>query len=196
MALNFLPSTNYSNQRAAWDAMVGAATFWDSVSEDGNTVEVGGLTLTFSSENNRITVSGYNLTANASIANANEIMIAATEKSLMMKFVASSGGLSAVLIIDKNSENEWGAAGVPFGGTNIGWYIAPSTTATDLALKNDNILTATLTQLVPITGTNSTWVMENGFDVLTSPNISYAGKMELNGEKYVMAGRAAISYTD
>ena len=196
MALNFLPSTNYTDSKAAWDAMVGAATFWDSVSEDGNTVEVGGLTLTFSSENNRITVSGYNLTANASIANANEIMIAATEKSLMMKFVASSGGLSAVLIIDKNSENEWGAAGVPFGGTNIGWYIAPSTTATDLALKNDNILTATLTQLVPITGTNSTWVMENGFDVLTSPNISYAGKMELNGEKYVMAGRAAISYTD
>lgn len=196
MALNFLPSTDYSNQRAAWDAMVNAATFWGSVSEDGNTVTVGGLTLTFSSENNRITVSGYNLTTNVSIANANGIMIAASEKSLMMKFVASSGGVVGVLIIDKNSENEWGAAELSFSGTNIGWYIAPNTTATDLALKGDNILTATLTQLVPITGTNSTWVMENGFDVLTSPNTSYTGKMELNGEKYVMAGRAAIAYTD
>jgi hypothetical protein len=196
MALNFLPSTNYSNQRAAWDAMVGAADFWDSVSEDGNTVTVGELTLTFRSDNNRITVSGYNLTANASIANANGIMIAASEKSLMMKFVASSGGLIVVLIIDKNSENEWGAAGVPFGGTNYGFYVAPDTTTTELALKNDNILTATLTQLVPVTGKDSTWVMDNGFDVLTSPNTSYTGKMELNGEKYVMAGRAAIAYSD
>lgn len=196
MALNFLPSTNYTNQKAAWDAMVNAATFWDSVSEDGNTVTVGGLTLTVSSENNRITVSGYNLTANASITNANEIMIAAAEKSLMMKFIASSGGVVGVLIIDKNSENEWGAAELSFSGTNIGWYIAPNTTATDLALKNDNILTATLTQLVPLTGKNSTWVMENAYLVLSSPNPTYAGKMELNGEKYVMAGRAAIAYSD
>lgn len=198
MALNFLPSTNYTNQKSAWDAMVGAATFWDSVSEDGNTVTVGGLTLTFSSESNRITVSGYDLTATVNIANANNIMIAVTEKSLLMKFIGNSGGVGVigVLMIDKNSENEWGAAELPFSGTNFGWYIAPNTTTTDLALKGDNILTATLTQLVPITGTNSIWVMENGFDVLTSPNISYAGKMELNGEKYVMAGRAAIAYSD
>ena len=196
MALNFLPSTNYRNQKSAWDAMVGAAEFWDSISEDGNTVEVGGLTLTFSSESNRITVSGYDLTATVNIANANNIMIAATEKSLMMKVNGSSGGAIGVLILDKNSENEWGASELPFSGTRFGWYIAPNTTTTDLALKGDNILTATLTQLVPITGTNSIWVMENGFDVLTSPNISYAGKMELNGQKYVMAGRAAISYTD
>ena len=196
MALNFLPSTNYRNQKSAWDAMVGAAEFWDSISEDGNTVEVGGLTLTFSSESNRITVSGYDLTATVNIANANNIMIAATEKSLMMKVNGSSGGAIGVLILDKNSENEWGASELPFSGTGFGWYIAPNTTTTDLALKGDNILTATLTQLVPITGTNSIWVMENGFDVLTSPNISYAGKMELNGQKYVMAGRAAISYTD
>ena len=196
MALTFLPSTNYKNQKSAWDAMVNAATFWDSISEDGNTVTVGGLTLTFSSESNRITVSGYDLTATVNIANANNIMIATTEKSLMMKVNGSSGGAIGVLIIDKNSENEWGAAELPFSGTGFGWYIAPHTTTTDLALKGDNILTATLTQLVPITGTNSIWVMENGFDVLTSPNISYAGKMELNGEKYVMAGRAAIAYTD
>lgn len=196
MALNFLPSTNYTNQKSAWDAMVGAADFWDSVSEDGNTVTVGGLTLTFSSESNRITVSGYDLTATVNIANANSIMIAASEKSLMMKVNGSSGGAIGVLILDKNSENEWGAVELPFSGTGFGWYIAPNTTTTDLALKGDNILTATLTQLVPITGTNSTWVMENGFDVLTSPNISYAGKMELNGEKYVMAGRAAIAYSD
>lgn len=196
MALNFLPSTNYRNQKSAWDAMVSAATFWDSISEDGNTVTVGELTLTFSSENNRITVSGYDLTANVSIANANEIMIAATEKSLLMKFIGSSGGVIGVLMIDKNSENEWGAAELSFSGTNIGWYIAPSTTGTDLALKNDNILTATLTQLVPLTGKNSTWVMENAYLVLSSPNPTYAGKMELNGEKYVMAGRAAIAYSD
>lgn len=198
MALNFLPSTNYRNQKSAWDAMVNAATFWDSVSEDGNTVTVGGLTLTFSSENNRITVSGYNLTTSFNLTtNTNNIMIAATENSLMAKLNLSiSGAAIGVLIIDKNSENEWGAAELPFSGTNFGWYIAPHTTTTDLALKGDNILTATLTQLVPITGTNSTWVMENGFDVLTSPNTSYTGKMELNGEKYVMAGRAAIAYTD
>ena len=196
MALNFLPSTNYSNQRAAWDAMVGAADFWDSVSEDGNTVTVGELTLTFRSDNNRITVSGYDLTANVSIVNANEIMIAATENSLMMKSIGSSGGVIGVLMIDKNSESEWGAAELSFGGTNIGWYIAPSTTGTDLALKNDNILTATLTQLVPLTGKSSTWVMENAYLVLSSPNPTYAGKMELNGEKYVMAGRAAIAYSD
>ena len=166
MALNFLPSTNYRNQKSAWDAMVGAAEFWDSISEDGNTVEVGGLTLTFSSESNRITVSGYDLTATVNIANANNIMIAATEKSLMMKVNGSSGGAIGVLILDKNSENEWGASELPFSGTGFGWYIAPNTTTTDLALKGDNILTATLTQLVPITGTNSIWVMENGFDVL------------------------------
>lgn len=197
MALNFLPSTNYRNQKAAWDAMVGAADFWDSISEDGNTVEVGGLTLTFNSETHFITIDGYNLTTSFNFTNANNIMIAATENSLMAKLnISISGAAIGVLIIDKNSENEWGAAELPFSGTNFGWYIAPNTTTTGLALKGDNILTATLTQLVPITGTNSTWVMENSFDVLTSPNISYAGKMELNGEKYVMAGRAAIAYTD
>ena len=197
MALNFLPSTNYTDPKAVWDAMVGAATFWDSVSEDGNTVEVGGLTLTFNSETRSITIDGYNLTTSFYLATStNNIMIAATENSLMAKLNLSiSGAAIGVLIIDKNSKNEWGAAEIPFSGTGFGWYIAPNTTTTDLALKGDNILTATLTQLVPITGTNSTWVMENGFDVLTSPNISYAGKMELNGEKYVMAGRAAISYT-
>ena len=198
MALNFLPSTNYTDPKAVWDAMVGAATFWDSVSEDGNTVEVGGLTLTFNSETRSITIDGYNLTTSFYLATStNNIMIAATENSLMAKLNLSiSGAAIGVLIIDKNSKNEWGAAEIPFSGTGFGWYIAPNTTTTDLALKGDNILTATLTQLVPITGTNSTWVMEHVYLVLTSPNTSYMGKMELNGEKYVMAGRAAIAYSD
>lgn len=194
MALNFLPSTNYGTQQAAWTAMINAAKFWDSV--DGNTAIVGGLTLGFDAGTNNITVSGYGLSVTSGMTNANNIVIATTEKSLLIKYTASSGGVIGVLMIDKNSENEWGAAELSFSDTNIGWYIAPNTTGTDLALKNDNILTATLTQLVPLTGANSTWVMENAYLVLSSPNPTYAGKMELNGEKYVMAGRAAIAYSD
>ena len=194
MALNFLPSTNYGTQQAAWTAMINAADFWDSV--DGNTVTVGDLTLGFDAANNTITVSGYSLSNTTVMVNANNIMIATTEKSLLICYTATSGGTRSVLILDKNSNGDWGAAMLPFTGTNYGWYIAPNTTTYDFALKNNNIATATLTQLVPVTGTNSTWVMENAFDVLTSPNPSYAGKMELNGVKYVMAGRAAISYTD
>ena len=194
MALNFLPSTNYGTQQAAWTAMINAADFWDSI--DGNTATVGGLTLGFNAANNTITVNGYDLSGTVIMNSASNIMIATTEKSLLFKCTTSSGGSMGVLILDKNSDNEWGAAVLPFAGTSQGWYIAPNTTAYDLALKNDNILSAALTQLVPVTGTNSTWVMENAFDVLTSPNISYVGKMELNGVKYVMAGRAAIAYSD
>lgn len=193
MALNFLPSTNYGTQQAAWTAMINAADFWDSV--DGNTVTVGGLTLGFNAENNIVTVSGYGLSGTMSISFANNIMIATTDKSLLFKCTITGGGTMGVLMLDRNG-NEWGAALVPFSGTSNGWYIAPGATTYDLALKNDNILNATLTQLVPLTGTNCTWIMENAFDVLTSPNPTYAGKMELNGIKYVMAGRAAISYTD
>lgn len=194
MALNFLPSTNYETPQAAWTAMINAAEFWDSV--DGNTATVGGLTLGFDAGINVITISGYGLSSTSNVINANGIMIATTEKSLLISYTASSGGTKAVLMLNKNSDNEWGAAELSFSGTTIGWYIAPNTTATDLALKNDNILTATLTQLVPLTGKDSTWVMDNAYLVLTSPNPTYVGKMELNGVKYVMAGRAAISYTD
>jgi hypothetical protein len=194
MALNFLPSTNYETPQAAWTAMINAAEFWDSV--DGNTATVGGLTLGFDAGTNVITISGYGLSSTSNVINANGIMIATTEKSLLISYTASSGGTKAVLMLNKNSDNEWGAAELSFSGTTIGRYIAPSTTGTDLALKNDNILTATLTQLVPLTGKDSTWVMDNAYLVLSSPNPTYAGKMELNGVKYVMAGRAAISYTD
>lgn len=194
MALNFLPSTKYETPQAAWTAMINAAEFWDSV--DGNAATVGGLTLGFDAETKHITVSGYGLSGTMSMINANSIMIAATEKSLLFKCTTLSGGSMGILILDKNSAGEWGAAVLPFAGTSQGWYIAPGATTYELALKNDSLLTATLTQLVPVTGANSTWVMENAFNVLTSPNTSYEGKMELNGVKYVMAGRAAISYTD
>lgn len=193
MALNFLPSTNYGTQQAAWTAMINAADFWDSI--DGNTATVGGLTLGFDAGTNVVTVSGYDLSATA-LMKSNNIMIAASEKSLIISDVsATSGGYDCAVILDKNSNDEWGATLVQMNGTNVGWYIAPDTTTTALALQRDSIVTATLTQLVPVTGTHSTWVMENGFTVLTSPNPTYVGKMELNGVKYVMAGRAAISYT-
>lgn len=194
MALNFLPSTNYETSQAAWTAMINAAEFWDSV--DGNTATVGGLTLGFDAGTKAITISGYGLNATSVMINANNIVIAATEKSLLIKYTASSGGSMNVLILDKNSAGEWGAAVLSFNSTNTGQYVAPDTTIADLALKNDSIVTATLTQLVPLTGTYSTWVMENAFVVLSSPNPTYVGKMELNSVKYVMVGRAAISYTD
>ena len=196
MALNFLPSTNYTNQKAAWDAMVNAATFWDSISEDGNTVTVGGLTLVYHDDTTHdITVSGYGLTGTIKIYNANNIVIAATEKSLLFRVRTSNGGMG-VLVLDKNSAGEWGVAEIPFSSTANTMFIAPETTISGLALGNVNIMGATLTQLVPATGMNSTWVMEHVYLVLTSPNTSYTGKMELNGEKYVMAGRAAIAYSD
>lgn len=174
--------------------MINAADFWDSI--DGNTATVGGLTLGFDAGTNVVTVSGYDLSATALMI-SNNIMIAASEKSLIISGVSStSGGYDCAVILDKNSNDEWGATLVQMNGTNVGWYIAPDTTTTALALQRDSIVTATLTQLVPVTGTHSTWVMENGFTVLTSPNPTYVGKMELNGVKYVMARRAAISYTD
>lgn len=194
MALNFLPTTNYGTQQAAWTAMINAADFWDGI--DGNTAAVGGLTLGFDAGTNVVTVSGYDLSATM-LMKSNNIIIAVTEKSLLISGVsATSGGYDCALTLDKSSNNEWGAALVQVNGTNAGWYIAPDTTATGLALMKDSIVTATLTQLVPVTGTHSTWVMENAYTVLTSPNPSYRGKMEMNGVKYVMAGRAAISYTD
>lgn len=196
MALNFLPSTNYTNQKSAWDAMVNAATFWDSVSEDGNTVTVGELTLVYHDDTTHdITVSGYGLTGTIKIYNANNIIIAATEKSLLFRVRTSNGGMG-VLVLDKNSAGEWGVTEIPFSSTASTMFIAPETTVSGLALGNIAIMGTTLTQLVPATGTNSAWVMENAYLVLTSPNTSYTGKMELNGEKYVMAGRAAIAYTD
>ena len=196
MALTFLPSTNYKNQKSAWDAMVNAATFWDSISEDGNTVTVGGLTLVYHDDTTHdITVSGYGLTGTIKIYNANNIVIAATEKSLLFRVRTSSGG-TGVLVLDKDSAGEWGVAEIPFSSTASTMFIAPETTISGLALGNVNIVGATLTQLAPATGMNSTWVMEHVYLVLTSPNTSYTGKMELNGEKYVMAGRAAIAYTD
>lgn len=194
MALNFLPSTNYGTQQAAWTAMINAADFWYSI--DGNTATVGGLTLGFNAANNTITISGYGLSVTSGMVNANNIVIATTEKSLLIRYQASSGGSMDVLILDKNSNNEWGAAVLSFNSTNTGRYVAPETTMADLALKNNSIVTTTLTQLVPLTGVHSTWVMENAYLVLSSPNPTYVGKMELNGVKYVMAGRAAISYTD
>ena len=194
MALNFLPSTNYGTQQAAWTAMINAADFWDSI--DGNTATVGGLTLGFNAANNTITISGYGLSVTSNMINANNIVIATTEKSLLIRYQASSGGNMDILALDKNSNYEWGAAALSFSSTSTGRYVAPDTTIDDLALKNNAIATATLTQLVPLTGAHSTWVMENAYLVLSSPNPTYAGKMELNGQKYVMAGRAAISYTD
>lgn len=195
MALNFLPSTNYANQKAAWDAMVGAATFWDNISEDGNTVTVGELTLVYDDTTYNITVSGYGLTGTIKIYNANNIVIAATEKSLLFRVRTSNSGMG-VLVLDKNSAGEWGVTEIPFSSTASTMFIAPETTISGLALGNVNIMGATLTQLVPATGTNSAWVMENAYLVLTSPNTSYTGKMELNGEKYVMVGRAVIAYSD
>ena len=195
MALTFLPSTNYTNQKAAWDAMVGAATFWDSISEDGNTVTAGGLTLVYHDDTTHdITVSGYGLTGTIKIYTANSIVIAATESALLFRTRTNSNS-TGVLVLDKSSDGEWSAAEIPFSTASSVMFIAPETTVSGLALGNVNIVGATLTQLAPATGMNSTWIMENVYLVLTSPNTSYTGKMELNGEKYVMAGRAAIAYT-
>ena len=196
MALNFLPSTNYRNQKAAWDAMVGAAEFWDSISEDGNTVTVGGLTLVYDDTTHSITVSGYELTGTIKIYNASNIVIAATESALLFRTRTTSASTMGVLVLDKSSDGEWSAAEIPFSTASSVMFVAPETTISGLALGNVNIMGATLTQLVPATGMNSTWVMEHVYLVLTSPNTSYTGKMELNGQKYVMAGRAAIAYSD
>ena len=196
MALTFLPSTNYTNQKAAWDAMVGAATFWDSISEDGNTVTAGGLTLVYHDDTTHdITVSGYGLTGTIKIYTANSIVIAATESALLFRTRTNSNS-TGVLVLDKSSDGEWSAAEIPFSTASSVMFIAPETTVSGLALGNVNIVGATLTQLAPATGMNSTWIMENVDLVLAIPMTSCTGKMELNGEKYVMAGRAAIAYTD
>lgn len=199
MALNFLPSTRYADQQAVWSAFVGAADFWDSV--DGNNATVGGLTLGFDTTGSspKLKVSGYGLSFTLSFNSStptSEVMIAATDKSLLMQnpFSGSSNG---VLILDKNSSGEWGAAAILFGASSsLGYYIAPDAASNELTLRNTSLVSASLTQLVPMTGRYSTLVMENAFVALSAPNSTYVGKMELNGVKYVMAGRAAISYTD
>lgn len=195
MALNFLPSTNYTDPKAAWDAMVGAADFWDNISEDGNTVTVDGLTLVYNGTLHEIEASGYGLTGTVKFYNGNSVVIAATESALLFR-IRTTANAMGVLVLDKNSAGEWSVAEIPFSSTANTMFIAPETTISELALGNVNIVGATLTQLAPATGMNSTWVMEHVYLVLTSPNTSYTGKMELNGEKYVMAGRAAIAYTD
>lgn len=198
MALNFLPSTRYADQQAVWSAFVGSADFWDNV--DGNNATVGGLTLGFDTTSGpKLTVSGYGLsftlTFNGS-APTSEVMIAVTDKLILMQnpFWGSGNG---VLILDKNSSGEWGAAAILFGASSgLGYYIAPDAASNELTLRNTSLVSASLTQLVPMTGRYSTWVMENAFVALSAPNSTYVGKMELNGVKYVMAGRAAISYAD
>lgn len=199
MALNFLPSTSYADQQAVWSAFMGAADFWDSA--EGNNAAVGGLTLGFDTTGSspKLTVSGYGLSFTLTFnsnAPTSEVMIAATDKSILMQ-TSFAGPGNGVLILDKNSSGEWGAAAILFGASSsLGYYIAPDAASNELTLRNTSLVSASLTQLVPMTGRYSTWVMENAFVALSAPNSTYVGKMELNGVKYVMAGRAAISYTD
>lgn len=190
MALNFLPSTNYTDTTAAWAAFVGAATFWDSVSEDGNTATVGDLTLTKS--NNSITVSGYGLSASQTLYNANKIMIAGNENGAIMDFYTSASQRYS-LAIAKNDDGSWHGVFMSTGTSAA--IVAPDTTAIGIAV-HEAVATAMLTTIVPIIGTYSTFVSERLFNVTTSDNPGYNGKIELNGQKYVKAELLALAYTD
>lgn len=190
MALNFLPSTNYSSVSAAWTAFLGAASFWDGISEDGNTATVGNLTITKNA--NTIEISGYELSASQTLYSGNNVMIAADENGAIMNFLISANNRFSMGIA-RNEDGNWHGVFLNTGtGSAI---IAPDTTATGIAI-HAAVATARLTTIVPVIGTYSTFISERIFNVTTSDNPSYNGKMELNGQKYVKAELLALAYTD
>jgi len=176
MALNFLPTTNYANKQAVWNAIVNAADFWDEVGE--NSVTAGDITLTYA--DGTVTATGYGLTETDNIFNANSVMIAASEAGLICTYNTSNApkGFSA-FILSKNSDGTWAFIATTISGTAAGYFLAPNTPTK--GMPSINIATASLTCIAAITGTYSTYIPEHAFRVLTAPDTSYTGKMELNG---------------
>ncbi len=189
MALNFLPTTNYSDLPTAWAAIIGAANFWEEVTE--TTATVGDITLTLGSGS--ISIDGYGLTASVTVMGANNIMIAADENGLCFTFFAS-GSSRGCLALAKNDSGEWCCVTTTAttSGNNI---IAPDTTAVALAVRPE-ISSARLTAIIPTIGTYSTFVSDRIFYVISSDNAAYDGKIELNNQKYVKAFKLAMAYTE
>lgn len=194
MALNYITTPTYSTSADFWTALVGAATFWEETTE--TTATVGGITLTYDPENTTIpfSVSGYGLSMDLSGTFLAQTRIAATENGILFCGAQSTSHQPESYAIGKNVDGDWGAFRISKSG-NASTVVTPNTTN----VTSVNITTTTsthLTQLVPAAALNGDFVFADVYRLVMSTNTAYMGRMELEGQKFVLLNALALTYTD
>lgn len=198
MALNYTAYNTALTLDEFFNAIVGAASFWDNTTS--TTAVVGDITLTKNSNN--LTISGGGFTS-TTIGSANNyfVHIAATENAIIFGWnVSQTGGVIATVAgIGKNSNGDWGAIYGGVSGSSITELIAGGVTSKSFRPNTYfQAQTSTVnTQLIDITAAYGDFTFTDIFFIAASPAITYDGKMQLGtANKFVQLHFLAIKYTD
>lgn len=191
--INYINVGGYANHAELFAAIVGAASFWDEITETSATV--GDITITDTSTNSpKFTLScgDHNFDITAANTNIGNAIIAATEDSLLVAWGAPASAPSNFFAIGKGTEDKWGAT--KGAATNVSNIICPS--AGGNGSQSISNAVCPLEQLIPLAAVNANFVFDDIYQCIKSVNQNYDGKMELNGQKFVRTHALALAYTD
>lgn len=188
MALNYTVYNTTLTLAELFAAIVGAAEFWDETTE--TTAVAGDITLTQGSSNITVSGGGYSFTVGET-SNTSAI-IAATENALMCK----AG--NAIFALGKNTDGDWGAV-KSTNGTNVNSMIANGLSSAGFRPQSTYFSPQTSTvntQLVDISTSYGDFTFTDILFVIISPSITYDGKIQIDGMKYVQLHNLVMKYTD
>lgn len=189
MALNFLTQSSYSHANFI-KAIIGAASFWESKSDD--TANVGGITISRSS--NSISMSGFGDTITTKLAASGTTTgtkIAATENGLI--FCYDFNGEEYVYALGVDADGTWGGVMVP--ATEAPKFITPGMSGT----SGISILPAEsskITQMVPAVPTEGNMIFDNVYRVLLTPNKAYKGRLLIGNTNFLQLGGLSLRYKE
>lgn len=192
MSLNFITTPSYATSADFWAALVGAADFWDETTE--TTATVGGITITYDSENtaNPFSVSGYGLSMTLTGSFLTQTRIAATENGILFCGATALNNQPESYAVGKNADGDWGAFRISKTG-NASVSVTPDSSSTS-GMNLTTVLSTHLTQLVPAATQNGNFVFSDLYRLIMSTNTAYMGRLELEGQKFVLLNSLALEY--
>lgn len=191
--------TNAYESSGLYDILKTIPNFWDSTDDETSALVKGGITLTLGESKS---ISGYGKSTSLMISTLRAMLIAATEKGLVVYFgttVNASGVIAIGCDKDGNWAAAWGGNGTASSGSSavdIKGIIADGVSATSY-LTSGVQTSDVMTQIIDLATDKGNFIFEDVRRVYYMPNITYRGKLTMpNGEKYVKCGAFALRYTE
>ena len=167
--------------------------FWDEISE--TTLTKGGITLSLGDSK---TLSGYGLSAALNGSISSNVLIAATNKGLLLVWYYGNNYYHIMFGCDKSGN--WGAGygNASTSSLSISHLIADNLTSASVT-GGTTYASETNTQIIDLAADKGNFIFDDIRRVLYIPSglRTYNGKLTMpNGEKYVKCGAFVLRYTE
>lgn len=189
-------SREFANMTALFDYLRDNVPWWYST-EDDKLIADNIQLATSGSSNTMLTITELNggqSKSSTAMSNNSVAVVLITDDAVAVNFRVSGGTFSFIVGRATDGANEHYGALIKSSTAEIMCLCYGDVTNTIRSLAV--MASTTNMQLIPAYAWNSAYHIENAYIVNITPNTTYNGKFELNGEHYVQCGGIALKYTE